>query len=409
MTPSSGPEPPLAVSIPPGQEPIMVHVLYMDIVDSTRETADQQRLINERLANIVANTQEFKEARERDELISIATGDGNALVFLQKEFEAPLRCAIEIARALRADPICELRMGIHSGPVYTSPDINGMLNVAGAGINIAARVMSCGGSGHILISANAAEPLRNLSAWKDKLWYLGEYRAKKDRIHIWNFLDGEIGSSAPLKVPSWRTIVRRRFFVAGAVSAAVIGGAVVMQHRPPMPARSMTYSLMVKDRNGQVQEFAPDAVPRSGSVLKLKFGSTQEGFLYIVAEGANASKGRSWSWLFPEPGYQSGSGELPAGRPISIPTPPDAFIEFSGEPGEEIVYIIWSDKPLEKMEVIKRSLFTRLSDELSPEEGKSVATLIGAAPSPDQSRLHTDTTVQGTGPVLVTHFTLGHM
>jgi len=60
--------------------------------------------------------------------------------------------------------------------------------------------MSCGEEGHLLLSGEAAELLGHLSAWSEKLEYLGEYRAKRDVVRIWNFLDGDIGNPAPLKI-----------------------------------------------------------------------------------------------------------------------------------------------------------------------------------------------------------------
>jgi TolB-like protein len=184
-----------------GKEPITVYVLYMDIVDSTRATVEQQDRINARLKEIVMATREFQDARARNELISLPTGDGMALVFLRK-LEAPARCAIEIQRALLADPFCGLRMGIHSGPVLLEPDINGQPNVSGDGISLAARVMSCASGGHILLSRNAADLLRNLEAWKTKLHKLGEYQVKEDRLEVWNFVDGEIGNRTRPTLPT---------------------------------------------------------------------------------------------------------------------------------------------------------------------------------------------------------------
>jgi class 3 adenylate cyclase len=182
----------------PDAEPVAAHVLFMDVVKSTQMSADAQRRTNARLKEVVMNTREFQAARAHGELISLPTGDGMALVFRRK-FESPLLCAVEIARNLRAEPFCRLRMGIHSGVVFLQRDINDNPNVTGPGINLAERVMSCGEEGHILVSSEAAELLRHLSAWSDKLEYLGEYRAKRDSVRIWNFLDGDIGNPAPLK------------------------------------------------------------------------------------------------------------------------------------------------------------------------------------------------------------------
>jgi len=148
---------------------------------------------------VVINTREFQAARTRDELISLPTGDGMALVFSRK-IEAPLMCAIEI---WRADGTLLSAAHGESTVALSFCNVTSM-NVptfTGPGINLCERVMSCGEEGHILIPGEAAELLRHLSAWSDKLEYLGEYRAKRDAVRIWNFFDGEIGNPAPLKVP----------------------------------------------------------------------------------------------------------------------------------------------------------------------------------------------------------------
>lgn len=185
----------------PDAEPITANVLFLDVVKSTQKSADTQRHINARLKEAVMSTCEFQTAKKHDELTSLPTGDGMALAF-RGNFRAPLLCAIEIARILKADPFCSLRMGIHSGIVFMQRDINDNRNVTGPGINLAERVMSCGEEGHILLSGEAAELLRHLSAFSDKLEYLGEYKAKRDWLRIWNYTDGNIGNPAPLKVPS---------------------------------------------------------------------------------------------------------------------------------------------------------------------------------------------------------------
>ena len=105
------------------------------------------------------------------------TGDGMALVFFG-DAEAPVRCALELSRALRHSPRIQLRMGIHTGPVYRVADINANRNVAGGGINIAQRVMDCGDAGHILVSATVAEMLSQVSTWSSALHDLGETEVK---------------------------------------------------------------------------------------------------------------------------------------------------------------------------------------------------------------------------------------
>ena len=101
-----------------------------------------------------------RAARDRRDLIRLPTGDGMALVFRRKS-EAPVECALEISAALRNHPQLVLRMGIHSGPINQIVDVNERTNLAGAGIDVAQRVMDCGDAGHILLSKRVADdPLR---------------------------------------------------------------------------------------------------------------------------------------------------------------------------------------------------------------------------------------------------------
>jgi class 3 adenylate cyclase len=262
VTPSSGSNVESAGAPQTGDEALMVHVLFMDIVDSTARTADEQRRINSRLDAVVAGTREFQEARGRGELITIATGDGMALVFLRK-LEGPMRCAVEVAQALRADAFCRLRMGVHSGPVFVGPDINDCPNVTGAGIALASRVMDCGGNGHVLVSRDTAEQLRHLSAWKPRLHYLGEYRVKRDRLHIWSYLSGDIGSGAPLKAQSWQAYQRRRLFVVIAGVVALVGAVAGLAQsliERTVPQRVFAYFFPVEPAPPVL---APPAPPRN--------------------------------------------------------------------------------------------------------------------------------------------------
>src|SRR5213080_2869382 len=132
------------------------HVLFMDVVGYSKLLLDEQRELQEQLSEIVKETQQVRAAEVASRLIRIPTGDGMALVFFNSP-EAPVRCAIEISQVLKESPQIRLRMGIHSGPVNEVRDVNDRTNVAGAGINIAQRVMDCGDAGHILLSKRVAE------------------------------------------------------------------------------------------------------------------------------------------------------------------------------------------------------------------------------------------------------------
>ncbi len=173
----------------------MAHVLFMDIVAYSRLPMDEQHQAQRHLQEAIRETKEFARAQAGDQLIRLPTGDGMALVFLS-DVEAPVRCALELHRILRRWPEMQLRMGIHTGPVYRVEDINAARNVAGGGINIAQRVMDCGDAGHILVSKSVADVLDQVSTWKTALHDLGEAEVKHGfRVHIYNFYTDEAGNA----------------------------------------------------------------------------------------------------------------------------------------------------------------------------------------------------------------------
>jgi class 3 adenylate cyclase len=111
----------------------------------------------------VRTTELFRKAEAADRLIKLPFGDGMALVFYTTP-DTPVRCAVQITRALREHP--RVRMGIHSGPVRGVMDVTGRPNLAGAGLNLAQRVMECGDAGHILLSKHVAEDLSEFDEWR---------------------------------------------------------------------------------------------------------------------------------------------------------------------------------------------------------------------------------------------------
>jgi TolB-like protein/class 3 adenylate cyclase/Tfp pilus assembly protein PilF len=171
------------------------HVLFMDMVGYSRLLVDQQHELQRRLTEIVLSTEQVSVAEAAGKLIRIPAGDGMALVFLNSP-EAPVRCALEINKKLKEHPQPQLRMGIHSGPVNEVRDVNDRTNDAGAGINIAQRVMDCGDAGHILLSQRIAEDLKHYRQWQPHLHDLGECEVKHGvRIHLFNLYTGELGNS----------------------------------------------------------------------------------------------------------------------------------------------------------------------------------------------------------------------
>src|SRR6267378_4583511 len=172
----------------------IAHVLFIDVVGYSQLLLDDQREVMAELNQLVRATEAFRVAEQAGKLSRVPTGDGMALAFFTTP-EAPARCAVELAKWLRGDPLCRVRMGMHSGPVSGVTDVNDRSNIAGAGINIAQRVMDCGDAGHILLSRHIAEDLENYSVWQPYLHELGECEVKHgSRLGLVNLYSDEVGN-----------------------------------------------------------------------------------------------------------------------------------------------------------------------------------------------------------------------
>jgi TolB-like protein/Flp pilus assembly protein TadD len=208
------------------------HVLFIDVVGYSNLLITQQSEQLETLRRIVRGTAEFRAAEKEGKLLRLPTGDGGALVFRTTP-EAPVLCALEIARELKRHPELRVRMGIHSGPVNAITDLNEQANIAGAGINIAQRVMDCGDAGHILLSKHVAEDLEHYPRWQPCLHDLGQCEVKHGvRISLVNFYADDAGNPAlPEKFrtvqPAVPDVRRKRFKPVFAIPLGIAALVIV--------------------------------------------------------------------------------------------------------------------------------------------------------------------------------------
>lgn len=340
------------------------HVLFTDIVGYSRLLIDEQTKKLGRLQEIVLATRECQRAHAAGELIRLPTGDGMALVFFQDP-EAPVRCAVEIGRVLKANQELELRMGVHSGLVYRIADINTNMNVAGGGINLAQRVMDCGDSGHILLSKRVADDLGQLARWSANLQDLGEAEVKHGvRVHLFNLYGDDFGSAAvPAKLqrtskrPFYKTIG------AGAAAALVVAtliglgawyalrpnpGSVVTT--PPAtenvaatgPERSLTYWLTVQKMRNRKPDGPPiqstgDNLFGNGWRFQFNLQPAEAGALYLLNVGPGKTRAEEYNILFPLPGAGQSSPTLAANQTMR-----SDWLQFVDQTGVEKIWIIWS-------------------------------------------------------------------
>src|SRR6266581_8973085 len=265
----------------------IAHVLFIDTVGYSKLVVDQQRRLLELLNQIVRGTEQFRKAEASHRLITIPTGDGMALVFYNTP-EAPVECALEISRAAREHPELSLRMGVHSGPVSGVVDVSGRANIAGAGINIAQRVMDCGDAEHILLSRHVAEDLEQLGHWKKHLHDLGEAEVKHgSRVSVVNLYTEELGNpempqkflqarhKAGVPVSSDKPSRNRSWIIAAAIillAALGVGGYVLS--RPSAPVANGSAPTPVSARTPATS--APPAAAPEKSIAVLPFENLSE-------------------------------------------------------------------------------------------------------------------------------------
>src|SRR5437899_10352203 len=141
------------------------HVLFIEIMGYSKLLINEQSEQMQKLREIVRGAEQFRIAEAAGKLLRLPTGDGGALVFRTSP-DAPVLCALEISKELKSHPELRVRMGIHSGPVNEITDLNEQANIAGAGINVAQRVMDCGDAGHILLCQHVAGELEQYPQWR---------------------------------------------------------------------------------------------------------------------------------------------------------------------------------------------------------------------------------------------------
>src|SRR5262245_56228425 len=236
----------------------IAHVLLIDVVGYSKLLVNEQIELLQELNQIVRSTECFRAAESRGKLTRVPTGDGMALLFFRSP-EEPARCALEISQALKDHPHIKLRMGVHSGPVSQVIDVNDRTNIAGAGINVAQRVMDCGDAGHILLSKHVAEDLEEYPHWQPHVHKLGECEVKHGvRVSVVNLYTGELGNPAvPEKLKAAAAQRKRAAFrwlslgAAGLLALLTVMSFLLLRYRQPLT----TVELPVPEKSIAVLPF----------------------------------------------------------------------------------------------------------------------------------------------------------
>jgi TolB-like protein/class 3 adenylate cyclase/Tfp pilus assembly protein PilF len=233
----------------------IAHVLFIDIVGYSKLSTNDQHAAVEELNQIVRASEQSQQAEAASRMLKLPSGDGMALVFYANP-EAPAQCAVEISRALKEHPRLQLRMGIHSGPVSEVVDVNERASLAGAGINMAQRVMDCGDAGHILLSRHVAEDLEEYEKWRPLLHDIGSCEVKHGvRVSVVNLYDDQFGNAnLPRKFETVQKRGRRLRWAT--TTAALLALAVIVADIAMFSRYRVRSTLAIPEKSIAVLPFA---------------------------------------------------------------------------------------------------------------------------------------------------------
>jgi serine/threonine protein kinase len=342
----------------------IAHVLFLDIVGYSLLSMADQKEYGRMIKDIVRQAPHFVEAEKRSELITIPTGDGLALVFFGDPTCAA-ESAMEIARAVGLLKRFQLRIGLHTGPVYRVQDINKNRNVSGGGINIAQRVMDAGDPGHILVSGGLAEMLSEVGGWKGWLTDLGEHPLKHEvPLRFFNLCSGDVGNPAwPSK---WKKPARLRLRTIGLLALLLVAAAGVGAYLKSKPSSApvlpkvtsanldLRYFITVqRSRLGKKPPATPirlakEMIFREDDEIAITVNAPAPGFLYILNDGPLPDGTPSINVIYPAPGA---TARIAAGEAIRIPK--SDWIGLDAASGTEKVYLAWSANSVFEFEAAK--------------------------------------------------------
>src|ERR1019366_3789685 len=259
------------------------NVLFIDIVGYSKLLINEQSEQIQKLKEIVRETEQVRLAEAEGKLVRLPTGDGGALVFRNSP-EAPVLCALEISEELKKYPELRVRMGIHSGPVNEVTDLNEQANIAGAGINVAQRVMDCGDAGHILLSKRVADDLEQYPQWRSQLHDLGECEAKHGvRIGIVNLHRDGIGNpQIPKKFRQAKVARAAKLWKVGAailVLGLLLAGGFYSRSHQTKPLTDKD-TIVLADFTNTTGDSVFDATLRQGLASQLE----QTPFITLVSD-----------------------------------------------------------------------------------------------------------------------------
>ncbi|MGO4880112.1 MAG: DUF4384 domain-containing protein [Bryobacteraceae bacterium] len=111
----------------------------------------------------------------------------------------------------------------------------------------------------------------------------------------------------------------------------------------------LRYTLQKKTGEGAVN-IPADTEFHSGDRIQLNLEVNDTGYLYIISQGTSGT----WTALFPSPEIENGDNRVQRGQVYTAP--PGHVFTFSGKPGVERLFVIFSRQPVDEIDSLIYSL-----------------------------------------------------
>jgi class 3 adenylate cyclase len=152
--------------------------IFLDVVQFSTKSAEAQSDVVRNLNAIVRGSLAELRIEEEDTLL-LPTGDGMCIALISSAltYDMHMRMALSILKSIdefnKTDSIPEtrrfqIRIGLNQNTDILIKDINDRPNIAGAGINLASRVMDKADGGQILVSQTVYEELQPSEVYATK-------------------------------------------------------------------------------------------------------------------------------------------------------------------------------------------------------------------------------------------------
>lgn len=150
--------------------------VFMDVVGFSKKSAEAQSYVVRQLNSVVEEVLPRFVTAEQDRIL-LPTGDGMCVALMGNDLEfdshvqfatAVLQRVHERNEAMSFDELrFEVRIGVNENTDILVTDINGNNNLAGAGINVAARIMDKADGGQVLVSQFVYHELKPSMIYRD--------------------------------------------------------------------------------------------------------------------------------------------------------------------------------------------------------------------------------------------------